>query len=85
LQELFTGNRWCEVSGVGQDEPNSHGVRVGAASEKEGCLMSEAFYSRARLYDLMFPGGGPAVDFTGPKPIGKAEAYWSSGAARGTS
>ncbi|MBR7834166.1 class I SAM-dependent methyltransferase [Actinospica durhamensis] len=25
--------------------------------------MSEAFYSRARLYDLMFPGGGPAVDF----------------------
>ena len=25
--------------------------------------MSEAFYSDARLYDLMFPGGGPAVDF----------------------
>ncbi|BCY08480.1 class I SAM-dependent methyltransferase [Actinoplanes sp. L3-i22] len=25
--------------------------------------MSEAFYSQARLYDLMFPGGGPAVDF----------------------
>lgn len=25
--------------------------------------MSEAFYSRARLYDLMFPGGGPTVDF----------------------
>ena len=25
--------------------------------------MSEAFYSYARLYDLMFPGGGPAVDF----------------------
>jgi SAM-dependent methyltransferase len=25
--------------------------------------MSEAFYSHARLYDLMFPGGGPAVDF----------------------
>jgi SAM-dependent methyltransferase len=24
--------------------------------------MSEAFYSHARLYDLMFPGGGPAVD-----------------------
>ena len=25
--------------------------------------MSEAFYSHARLYDLMFPGGGPAADF----------------------
>jgi SAM-dependent methyltransferase len=25
--------------------------------------MSEAFYSHARLYDLMWPGGGPAVDF----------------------
>jgi SAM-dependent methyltransferase len=25
--------------------------------------MSEALYSHARLYDLMFPGGGPAVDF----------------------
>ena len=25
--------------------------------------MSEEFYSHARLYDLMFPGGGPAVDF----------------------
>lgn len=25
--------------------------------------MSEAFYSQARLYDLMFPGGGPSVDF----------------------
>lgn len=25
--------------------------------------MSQAFYSHARLYDLMFPGGGPAVDF----------------------
>jgi SAM-dependent methyltransferase len=25
--------------------------------------MSEAFYSNARLYDLMWPGGGPAVDF----------------------
>jgi len=25
--------------------------------------MSEAFYSHARLYDLMFPGGGDAVDF----------------------
>ncbi|MFG1992972.1 class I SAM-dependent methyltransferase [Actinoplanes sp. NPDC048988] len=25
--------------------------------------MSGAFYSHARLYDLMFPGGGPAVDF----------------------
>lgn len=24
---------------------------------------SDAFYSHARLYDLMFPGGGPAVDF----------------------
>jgi hypothetical protein len=25
--------------------------------------MSEAFYSHARLYDLMFAGGGPAVGF----------------------
>jgi SAM-dependent methyltransferase len=25
--------------------------------------MSEAFYSHARLYDLMFPGRGPAADF----------------------
>ncbi|WP_027345917.1 class I SAM-dependent methyltransferase [Hamadaea tsunoensis] len=25
--------------------------------------MSAAFYSHAKLYDLMFPGGGPAVDF----------------------
>lgn len=25
--------------------------------------MGEGFYSHARLYDLMFPGGGPAVDF----------------------
>ncbi|GAA1647762.1 hypothetical protein GCM10009733_051080 [Nonomuraea maheshkhaliensis] len=25
--------------------------------------MGEAFYSHARLYDLMFPGGGPAVGF----------------------
>ena len=25
--------------------------------------MTQAFYSDARLYDLMFPGGGPAVDF----------------------
>ncbi|MBB4752938.1 hypothetical protein [Actinoplanes lobatus] len=25
--------------------------------------MSEAFNSHARLYDLMFPGSGPAIDF----------------------
>ena len=25
--------------------------------------MSEDFYSHARLYDLMFPGGGPAAGF----------------------
>ena len=25
--------------------------------------MSEAFYSHAKLYDLMFPSGGPAADF----------------------
>ena len=25
--------------------------------------MSQAFYSHAKLYDLMFSGGGPAVDF----------------------
>jgi SAM-dependent methyltransferase len=26
-------------------------------------VVDEAFYSHAKLYDLMFPGGGPAVDF----------------------
>lgn len=26
-------------------------------------MVDEAFYSDARLYDLMFPGAGPAVDF----------------------
>ena len=26
-------------------------------------MTSEAFYSHAWLYDLMFPGGEPAVDF----------------------
>ena len=26
-------------------------------------MVDEAFYSDAKLYDLMFPGGGPAVDF----------------------
>jgi hypothetical protein len=26
-------------------------------------VVDEAFYSHATLYDLMFPGGGPAVDF----------------------
>ena len=26
-------------------------------------MVDEAFYSHAKLYDLMFPGGGPAVDF----------------------
>src|SRR5688572_25595846 len=26
-------------------------------------LMSQSFYSHARLYDLMFPAAGPAVDF----------------------
>jgi SAM-dependent methyltransferase len=31
--------------------------------ERRSRLMNEAFYSHARLYDLMFPGGGPAVDF----------------------
>ena len=25
--------------------------------------MSQSFYSHAKLYDLMFPGGGPAVEF----------------------
>lgn len=25
--------------------------------------MSEAFYARAKVYDLMFPSGGPAADF----------------------
>lgn len=35
--------------------------------------MSEGFYSQARLYDLMFPGGGPATDFY------RAEAARSAG------
>lgn len=26
-------------------------------------MVDDTFYSQARLYDLMFPGGGPAVDF----------------------
>ena len=26
-------------------------------------MVDEGFYSHARLYDLMFPGGGPSVDF----------------------
>ena len=26
-------------------------------------MVDEAFYSHAKLYDLMFPGGGPAVDY----------------------
>ncbi len=26
-------------------------------------MVDEAFYSHARLYDLMFPGGGPSVDY----------------------
>ena len=47
--------------------------------------MSEAFYSHARLYDLMFPGDLPAVDSTGRPPIGKAGLYWNSDAAPGTS
>lgn len=35
--------------------------------------MSQSFYSHARLYDLMFPGGGPAVDFY------RAEAHRQGG------
>ncbi|WP_202879313.1 hypothetical protein [Nocardioides cynanchi] len=26
-------------------------------------MVDDAFYSDARLYDLMFPGDGPAVEF----------------------
>src|SRR6187401_2685965 len=29
----------------------------------ERVVVDEAFYSHPKLYDLMFPGGGPAVDF----------------------
>ena len=47
--------------------------------------MSEAFYSHAKLYDLMFPGGGAAADFYRARPIGRAGVSWSSGAAPGTS
>ncbi len=36
-------------------------------------MVDDAFYSQARLYDLMFPGGGPAVDFY------RAEAARSGG------
>jgi hypothetical protein len=32
-------------------------------SRKGDGLMSQSFYSHATLYDLMFPGGGSAVDF----------------------
>ena len=35
--------------------------------------MGEVFYSQARLYDLMFPGGGPAVNFY------RAEAHRQQG------
>ena len=47
--------------------------------------MSEAFYSHAKLYDLMFPAADPQRTSTGPRPIGRAGASWSSGAAPGTS
>ena len=47
--------------------------------------MSEAFYSRAKLYDLMFPAADPQPTSTGPRPIGRVGAYWSSAAAPGTS
>jgi hypothetical protein len=35
--------------------------------------MSEAFYSHAKLYDLMFPSGGPQRISTGPRPIGPGD------------
>lgn len=41
----------------------SAGIAWNRAATEGEALMSEAFYSHARLYDLMFPGGGPAVDF----------------------
>ena len=47
--------------------------------------MSEQFYSDARLYDRLFPGGEQAVASTGPRPIGMAALSWSSGAAPDTS
>ncbi len=47
--------------------------------------MSEAFHSQARLYDLMFPAGGPAVDFYRAEADRQGGAYWNSGAAPDTS
>ena len=32
-------------------------------SDGRGVVMGDGLYSYASLYDLMFPGGGPAVDF----------------------
>ena len=47
--------------------------------------MSEAFYSHAKLYDLMFPGGGPAADFYRAEAGRPGGRVLSSGAAPGTS
>lgn len=43
-------------------EPAGHHGQL-RMSRKGDAPMSQSFYSHARLYDLMFPGGGPAVDF----------------------
>ena len=43
--------------------------------------MSERFYSDARLYDRLFPGGEPAVDFYTAEADCKAGVSWNSGAA----
>ena len=49
--------------------------------------MDDAFYTHARLYGLMFPGGGPAVDFyraeagrtSSPTSSSHRFGDWSSG------
>ena len=49
--------------------------------------MSRAFYSHARLYDLMFSGGGPAVEFyraqAGRQGGSVLEVEWLQGDMRG--
>ena len=48
-------------------------------------MVDESFYSHARLYDLMFPGGGPAVDFYRAEAGRTGGQILSSAAVPGTS
>ena len=47
--------------------------------------MSEQFYSDARLYDRLFPGGEQALDFYRAEADRQGGASWNSGVAPGTS